>query len=75
MKRCTLSGLEIVPFLQSVTAEKCAGMATFVIKHSDKLENLRAVLVHLVFYGESVFIQEWQFSWLISPVDWHAVNV
>ena len=45
------SGLEIVPFLQSgrPTAKKCAGMATFVIRHSDELANLRAVLIQRFF--------------------------
>ena len=36
-----LAVLEIRPFLQSGTAKKCAGMATFVISHSDELANLR----------------------------------
>ena len=33
------AGLEISPFLQSGTAKKCAGMATFVISLSDELAN------------------------------------
>ena len=43
------AGLEIVPFLQSGTAKKCAGMATFVISHSDELANLGADLVQRSF--------------------------
>ena len=35
-----MTGIETVPFLQSGTAKKCVGMATFVISHSDELANL-----------------------------------
>ena len=42
-------------FLQSCTAEKCVGMAKFVISNSDELRNLRAVQVQTPILGKVVF--------------------
>ena len=45
-----------MPFFQSSTAKKCAGVATFVISHSDVLANLRAVLVQFRSFLECQFL-------------------
>ena len=47
----------------------------FVISHSDELANLRPSLGQRPFLGWTIFTQEWQFPWLASPVDWHAIDV
>ena len=57
-----------MPFLQSGTAKKCAGMATFAISHSDELTNLRVVLVQRSFLDCQFLFRNGRF--LDSPVLW-----
>ena len=45
------AGLDIVPFLQSGTAKKCAGMARFVISHSDRRLGAKGSYLTLVSLG------------------------
>ena len=62
------AGLEIVPFLQSGTDEKCAGMQTFVISRSDELANLRAILVQRSLWRCQFLLRDGSFLlWIGMP--------